>query len=90
MRPLVNLLRPGLDRFLPFAGASNQGDSQWRQRPHDLRSGNLLPILDHQQVNQVVAIGQRVAFPRIDAYRTIDATGLNLLADRRNMTGIAR
>ena len=64
VRPVVQLLREGLDRPLPPAGAADQQHAVRREHPHQLRLRDLEPRTHDQQVHHVVDVRQMLAVER--------------------------
>ncbi len=65
VRPFIDVGRPGLDRLGPLASLLQVGDAIRRQNPHDLLLGDPAQVLGHNQVCQIVDVGQAAAIENI-------------------------
>ena len=61
VRPLVDLLGPGLDRFRPTAVFPNVRHATRGQHPQHFVCRNIEPLLGHQEADEVVDVGQSLA-----------------------------
>ena len=63
----------------------NHGAAAGRQDTQDFVHGNIAEVLGHEQVDQIVDIGQVSAVEGIGRYRTAPAHRMNVLTSRRNV-----
>ena len=71
--PVVDIVRPWLDLLLPALSLSRHGDAARCQYPKDLLLLDITPLVDDQQVDQVVDVGQLRAMEHIHRDRPINS-----------------
>ena len=86
--PLVDLRRPRLDCLRPSVGGSNAGGAAGGQDTHHLVAGYFPAVLHHEQIDEVIRIGQRLAVESIDGHRPVDPHRMDGFARPIDVVGI--
>ena len=80
VRPLVDIVRPGLGCFYPFAAGLDIGHSQRSQHAHDFVHGNTIGLIHNHKAGQVVGVRKGQPIPRLNRHGAVKAERLNIAA----------
>ena len=80
MRPLVDLLRAGLDRFRPLAAALDVRHAVGAQDAHDFGRRDVAEGLGDHEIDAVLDVGQGATDEAVDRHLAVEARFVDVLA----------
>jgi len=86
---VVEEVRPGLDGGGPRPGGPDVRRAARRQDAPHLVHGGLAEVFRHEEVDEVVGVGQALAGPMLDRHLAVESEVADVLAGRGKVGGVA-